>query len=105
MTIGEALRRERKAQHKTQAQWIKKIDMLVSHYSEIESGYKHNGKSSDIDSEDLILLLKSNHVNLGDFFDSVKDAYIVDEKIEFLSRELYKALNEANYTKAEQIRK
>lgn len=82
--------------------------MSVSHYSEIESGYKHNGKSSDIDSEDLILLLKSNHVNLGDFFDSVKDAYIVDEKeekIEFLSRELYKTFNEANYTKAEQIRK
>ncbi len=64
MKIREALRKERLAQHKTQAAWIKKIPMSVSHYSEIETGYAKNGKEADIDSEKLILLLKSNHVEI-----------------------------------------
>ena len=59
MKIREALRKERLAQHKTQAAWIKNISMSVSHYSEIETGYAKSGKEADIDSEKLILLLKS----------------------------------------------
>lgn len=41
--------------------------MSVSHYSEIETGYAKNGKEADIDSEKLILLLKSNHVDIIKF--------------------------------------
>lgn len=107
MKINEALKKEREAQHKTQAQWIRDIDMSVSHYSEIESGYRRNGKHSDIDSEDLIMLLKSNHVSLTDFFDSVEDSYVVDKKaeeFEQLFKALYQAFNEANYEKAKAIK-
>lgn len=81
--------------------------MSVSHYSEIESGYQRNGKHSDIDSEDLIRLLKANNVSLSYFFDLVESSYVVDdkvEKVEFLSKELYKAFNENNYKRAKEIR-
>lgn len=107
MKVNEALKKERKAQHKTQAEWIKYIDMSVSHYSEIESGYTRNGKNSDIDSEDLILLLKSNNVNLDDFFDMVQNSYVVDkksEKVKQLFKDLYKAFNDENYERAKEIK-
>lgn len=107
MKINEALKKERKAQHKTQAEWIKDIDMSVSHYSEIESGYTRNGKHSDIDSEDLILLLKSNNVSVNDFFDVVQNSYVVDqksEKVKQLFKDLSKAFNEKNYAKAKAVR-
>lgn len=46
MKIREAFRKERLAQHKTQAAWIKNIPISVSHYSEIETGYAKNGKEA-----------------------------------------------------------
>ncbi|WP_301049189.1 transcriptional regulator [Lactobacillus intestinalis] len=108
MKINEALKKERLAQHKTQARWIKDINMSVSHYSEIESGYVRNGVSSDIDSEDLILLLKSNHDNINDFFDLVQDSYIVSESTtvaQQLFEELYIAFTNKDYKKADKIKK
>ena len=108
MKINEALKKERLAQHKTQVRWIKDINMSVSHYSEIESGYVRTGVSSDIDSEDLILLLKSNHVNINDFFDLVQDSYIVSESTtvaQQLFEELYIAFTNKDYKKADKIKK
>ena len=96
MKIREALRKERLAQHKTQAAWIKNIPMSVSHYSEIETGYAKNGKEADIDSEKLILLLKSNHVDIIKFFESVNGSYKIDERarmIEDISNQLSIAFN------------
>ncbi len=107
MKIREALKQERLAQHKTQSEWIKNIDMSVSHYSEIESGYSHNGKESDIDSEDLLVLLKSNHVDVLDFFSKVEDSYAINRKnLEYqkLSQELTDAFNEADAKKAKRIK-
>ena len=86
MRINEALKRERLAQHKTQSQWIRDINVSLSHYSEIESGYSRNGKSSDIDSEVLIKLLKSNNVNITNFFESVADAYEADENMQKIEK-------------------
>lgn len=102
MRIGEALRKERLAQGKTQSKWIKGINISVSHYSEIESGYTRNGKRSDINSEDLIRLLKYNNVNIADFFEIVSTSYEVDEKTEKLEkymRELRIAFNDSNLEK------
>lgn len=64
MKIREDLRKERLAQHKTQAAWIKNIPIYVSHYSEIETGYAKNGKEADI--------IK--------FFESVNGSYKIDER-------------------------
>lgn len=107
MRINEALKQERLAQGKTQVRWIKDIDMAVSHYSEIESGYTRNGKRSDIDSEDLLKLLISNNVDVTDFFESVANSYRVDkktEKIEKYMQELKTAFNDGNLEKVKLIK-
>lgn len=107
MKINEALKKERLSQHKTQTQWIKRLDMSLSHYSEIESGYKKNGKKADIDSEDLMILLKDNYVDIGSFFASVQDSYDVDTettRMQELFKELTIAFDNRDYNKAEQIR-
>ena len=106
MKIREALRKERLAQHKTQAAWIKNIPMSVSHYSEIETGYAKNGKEADIDSEKLILLLKSNHVDIIKFFESVNGSYKIDERarmIEDISNQLSIAFNNNDLERVEKI--
>lgn len=106
MKIREDLRKERLAQHKTQAAWIKNIPMPVSHYSEIETGYAKNGKEADIDSEKLILLLKSNHVDIIKFFESVNGSYKIDERarmIENISNQLSVAFNNNDLEKVEKI--
>ncbi len=108
MKIREALKQERLAQHKTQNEWVKDINISVSHYSEIESGYARNGKQYDIDSEDLLILLKSNNVDVLDFFSKVEKSYVTNPKeIEYqkLSQELTEAFNNANAQQAEKIKK
>lgn len=102
MRIGEALRKERLAQGKTQARWVRDVDISVSYYSEIESGYMRNGKRSDIGSEVLLKLLKANNIDVVTFFESVTDSYNVNEKtekIEKYRRELSIAFNEGNLGK------
>lgn len=102
MKIGEALRKERLAQGKTQARWVRDVDISVSYYSEIESGYTRNGKRSDIGSEVLLKLLKANNIDVVTFFESVIDSYNVNEKTEKIEKyrqELSIAFNEGNLGK------
>ena len=64
MTIGNLLKEYRIKAGKTQRSWIGKI-ISPSFYSKVEKGL------SRISAEDLIELLRRNHVNLASFFDEI----------------------------------
>lgn len=63
-------------------------------------------KEADIDSEKLILLLKSNHVDIIRFFESVNGSYKIDERarmIEDISNQLSIAFNNNDLERVEKI--
>lgn len=64
MTIGNLLKEYRIKAGKTQRSWIGEI-ISPSFYSKVEKGL------SRISAEDLIELLRRNHVNLASFFDEI----------------------------------
>ncbi|QQP28530.1 helix-turn-helix domain-containing protein [Lactobacillus ultunensis] len=101
LNIGQVLKEERLAQNKTQREWIKNIHLSVSRYSEIENGIIKNGKKADIDSEQLILLLKNNNVDIMEFFSKLQDDVSLTDE---LSLELSQSFNSGDIKKANEIK-
>ncbi|MGN8748646.1 helix-turn-helix domain-containing protein [Lactobacillus amylovorus] len=68
MTIGEALKKERKDLGLTQAEMAAGV-ITTAHYSKIERD-KH-----DISAYDLFEILTKNNINLVDFIKEIEDTY------------------------------
>lgn len=97
-----SIKNERLAQKKTQREWIRDIHISVSRYSEIENGVIKNGKKADIGSEQLILLLESNNVDVREFFSNLSKGSTSTKK---LSLELSRAFNNWDAKRADKLRK
>ncbi len=70
MTIGEALKKERKDLGLTQAEMAAGV-ITTAHYSKIERD-KH-----DISAYDLFEILTKNNINLVDFIKEIEDTRVV----------------------------
>lgn len=101
LNVGQALKNERLAQNKTQQEWLRDINVSVSRYSEIENGIIKNSKKADIGSEQLILLLGSNNVDVKNFFSNLTED---STSIEKLSLELSRTFNDGDAKRANELK-
>lgn len=97
MTIGEALKLERKSRGISQKDWIAGTNLSISHYSQIE----HN--IHKINADDILFILRKYHIRVSDFFDKIGKKIDIDtkDKIDYLSYELTQSFytNDLNYAK------
>lgn len=92
MTIGEALRQERKQRGLSQSKFVNKV-LSVGQYSRIEHG------EQDIGTSDLVKILLDNKINVLNFFskiipsfDNTSEEFVLNELAQaFYDKDLYKA--------------
>lgn len=90
MKIGEALKKVRQENGKTQAEFSQNI-FSAANYSKIERG------KQEIDAADLLKLLNNNKVDWRDFFEAVVDEYVTHYSNMENSQSIITQLTEAYY--------
>lgn len=98
LTIGEALKKERKARKITQKDWIKGTTLSVSHYSQIERNYHK------INADDLFVILENHRISISAFMNSI-DIKSQQNKDAFFNKKLLKAFYANNLKRAQEIKK
>lgn len=93
MTIGEALRQERKSRKISQKDWISGTKLSISHYSKIENGIHK------INADDLLFILRKYQISISDFVGKIN--FNTDDEVNFVSYELARAfyLNDLTYAR------
>lgn len=98
LTIGEALKKERKARQITQKDWIKGTTLSVSHYSQIERNYHK------INADDLFIILENHRISIPAFINSI-NIQSQQNKDAFFNQELRKAFYANNLKRARKIKR
>lgn len=65
LTIGEALRLERKSRKISQKNWIEGTKLSISHYSQIENDVHK------INADDLLFILRKYQIPISDFVEKI----------------------------------
>ncbi|KRL89439.1 helix-turn-helix domain-containing protein [Lactobacillus kalixensis] len=80
LTIGEALRLERKSRKISQKNWIEGTKLSISHYSQIENDVHK------INADDLLFILRKYQIPISDFVEKID--FNTKDEAKFISYEL-----------------